>query len=389
MRIVHTSDWHAGRIWKGIHRLDELGQVLEHLGDFLEKEKIDLLLMSGDVFDTGAPNPEAEKLVFSFFKRTGQAGIPSVVIAGNHDSPTRLQAWGTLAELVDVHTVGVPRRAEQGGILDITTKSGERARVAAVPFAPVHRLVSAMELAGEETRVRQKYDDMMRAIIRHLSEHFSTETINLMTAHTHLQGAKFSKSDRSEREVHLGEQWATTAQALPSTAHYVALGHIHRPQRVMAAPSPTYYAGSPLQLDFGEEGEEKSFVVIEARPRNPARVERVAYEGGVRLETITVGLERLERDAEVLSRSGYLRVKVSLPAPDPDINSKVRQLLPNAVAVEVELPEVPDDIDETRPPRGAAPRELYRAYFQNRHGNEPEPDLLEAFDRLHEGADSA
>ena len=108
MRIVHTSDWHAGRVWKGLRRLDELGRVLEHLGDFLEREKIDLLLMSGDVFDSGAPNPEAEKLVFSFFKRTGQAGVPSVVIAGNHDSPKRLQAWGTLAELVNVHVVGVP-----------------------------------------------------------------------------------------------------------------------------------------------------------------------------------------------------------------------------------------------------------------------------------------
>jgi exonuclease SbcD len=360
--------------------------VLEHLGDFVEKGEIDLLLMSGDVFDSGAPNPEAEKLVFSFFKRTGQAGIPSVVIAGNHDSPTRLQAWGTLAELVDVYTVGVPRRAEQGGILDIPSKSGERALVAAVPFAPVHRLVSALELSEEETRVRQKYDEMMRAIVRHLSGHFSAETVNLLTAHTHLQGAAFSGS---EREVHLGEQWATTAQALPSSAHYVGLGHIHRPQRVIAAPSPTYYAGSPLQLDFGEQGEEKSFVVIEAHPRSPARIERVAYEGGVRLETITAGLERLERDAEELSRSGYLRVKVSLPAPDPDINSKVRRLLPNAVVVEVELPEVPDEIDKTRPPRGAPPRELYRAYFLNRHGDEPESELLEAFDRLHEGADSA
>ncbi len=389
MRIVHTSDWHAGRVWKGIRRLDELGQVLEHLGDFLEKEEIDLLLMSGDVFDSGAPNPEAEKLVFSFFKRTGQAGIPSVVIAGNHDSPTRLQAWGTLTELVGAHTVGVPRRAEQGGILDFTSKSGERARVAAVPFAPVHRLVSALELAGEETRVRQKYDEMMRAIVRHLSDHFAADTVNLLTAHTHLQGARFSKTDRSEREVHLGEQWATTAQAFPSTAHYVALGHIHRPQQVTAAPCPTYYAGSPLQLDFGEEGEEKSFVLVDAHPRNPARIERVAYEGGVRLETVTAGLDQLEREAGELSRSGYLRVKVFLPAPDPDINSKVRRLLPNAVAVEVELPEAPEEKDETRPARGAAPRELYRAYFVNRRGSEPEPDLLEAFDRLHEGSESA
>jgi exonuclease SbcD len=308
------------------------------------------------------------------------------VIAGNHDNPTRLQAWGLLAELVDVHTVGLPRCAERDGVVELTTKSGERARVAAIPFAPVHRLVSALELAGSQTRARNKYDASMRAIIRHLSDHFDADAVNLLTAHTHLRGANFSGT---ERQVHLGEQWATTAEAFPSTAHYVGLGHIHRPQRVAAALSPTYYAGSPMQLDFGEQGEEKTFVVVEARSRNPARVERVAYKGGARLESIAAGLDELERDAKKLSRSDYLRVKVFLPVPDPDINSKVRRLLPNAVVVEVELPPEPAGDPEPRPPRGAPPRELYRSYFTSRHGNEPELDLLEAFDRLHEGADSA
>ena len=92
MRIVHTSDWHAGRVWKTVDRLPELAAVLEDLGDFVERERIDLLLMSGDVFDTGAPSAEAERLVFGFFKRVGRTGTRTVVIAGNHDHPTRLRA---------------------------------------------------------------------------------------------------------------------------------------------------------------------------------------------------------------------------------------------------------------------------------------------------------
>jgi exonuclease SbcD len=92
MRLAHTSDWHAGRILKRVDRLPELAAVLEQMGDDLEREKVDVLLMSGDVFDSGAPVAEAERVVFSFFKRLGRAGIETVVIAGNHDSPARMQA---------------------------------------------------------------------------------------------------------------------------------------------------------------------------------------------------------------------------------------------------------------------------------------------------------
>src|SRR6185295_5096371 len=93
MKIAHTSDWHAGRAFKRIDRLPELGAVLEHMGDRLEREQVDVLLVSGDVFDSGAPVAEAERMVFGFFKRLGRAGIQTVVIAGNHDSPARVEAW--------------------------------------------------------------------------------------------------------------------------------------------------------------------------------------------------------------------------------------------------------------------------------------------------------
>jgi exonuclease SbcD len=114
MRIVHTADWHVGRVWKNLNRLDETAAVLDHLARFVLRERVDLLLMAGDVFESGSPTAEAERLVFSFFRRLGEAGVVSIVIAGNHDSPARLDAWGTLAELVGVRTVGKPRSAANG-----------------------------------------------------------------------------------------------------------------------------------------------------------------------------------------------------------------------------------------------------------------------------------
>jgi exonuclease SbcD len=383
MRIVHTSDWHAGRVWKNVNRLSELGDVFEHLGDFVEREKIDVLLLSGDVFDTGAPAAEAERLVFRFLKRIGSAGVQSIIIAGNHDSPARVDAWGTLAELVQVHVVGRPRPADKGGVIALSTPSGERAVVAAVPFAPPRLLISALELADDETRAKSSYAERFKEIIQRLCACFRADAVNLLTAHTHLHGAAFSGS---ERTVHLGEEWAATPQALPSTAHYVALGHIHKPQRIMAAPAPTEYAGSPLQLDFGEEGETKSFVVVEATPGKPARVERVPYTGARPLVSVRKTLAELETEAEPLARAGWLRVTVPLTQPDPEINGRVRRLLPNAVVVAVELPQRKDQGAVDRPPAGAAPEELYRAYFKGVHGEEPETRIVETFNALREDA---
>ena len=384
MRIVHTSDWHAGRIWKNVNRLPELDDVFEHLGDFIERERIDVLLMSGDVFDTGAPAAEAERLVFRFLKRVGNAGTQTVVIAGNHDSPARLDAWGTLAELVQVHVVGRPRPADKGGVIELTTHSGEQAVIAAVPFAPPRLLISALELADDETRAKSSYAERFKEIIQRLCTRFRPNAVNLLTAHTHLDGAAFSGS---ERTVHLGEEWAATPQALPSTAHYVALGHIHKPQRIMAAPAPALYAGSPLQLDFGEQGEAKSFVVVEAQPGKPARIERVPYSGAKPLLSVRKTLAELENEADQLAGAGWLRITVPLAQPDPEINGRVRRLLPNAVVVEVELPQRTEDLPVDRPPVGAPPDKLYQAYFKGTHGREPEKAIIETFNSLREQAE--
>src|SRR4029079_17433889 len=122
MLIAHTSDWHAGRVFKGIARLPEMQDVLENLADDLERETVDILLMSGDVFDSGAPSAEAERAVFRFFRRVGEAGSERVVSAGNRDSAARVEAWGGLTELVNVRAIGRPRSARDGGLVELRTR---------------------------------------------------------------------------------------------------------------------------------------------------------------------------------------------------------------------------------------------------------------------------
>lgn len=384
MRIVHTSDWHAGRIWKSRNRLEELRAVLDNLATFIERERIDLVLMSGDVFDSTSPPAEAERAVSEFFMRLGRAKVPSVVVAGNHDSPARLEAWGLLAEFVGVRTLGLPKRRTEGGLIELAAKSGERACIAAVPFAPVGRLVEALTLAHDETAARQLYADAMQRIFAHLSDGFRAEAVNLAVGHSHVAGAK---PTGSERVVTLGDDWAATPQSLPSTAQYVALGHIHLPQRVQAAGPHTEYAGSPMQLDFGEVGQVKTFAVVQVTPGKPPRVERMPYEGGLQLGDWSGTLPELETSVDGLAAFGYLRVRVSLDAPVPDLNRRVRQLLPNVVVVDAVLPEL--DLDRAAPlAASVAPADRFRAFHQRRHQREPEEATMRLFTELYAFAET-
>jgi len=380
MKIVHTSDWHIGRRWKGIQRLDELEAVLDHLAAFIEGQAVDLVLHTGDVFESRNPPAEAEQLVNRFLVRVGRSGAHMLVIAGNHDDPLRLDARSLLTELVNVQILGRPRPASRGGVRTIETRSGETAIVAALPFASPGAWVSALDLAGEEASARTKYARMFERAVQDLSGAFRRDAVNLLMAHTHIEGALFGES---ERRVHLGDDWAASPEALPSKASYIALGHIHKPQKI-DGPAPTYYAGSLLQMDFGEAGEEKTFVVVTASPGKRAKVEHIPYEGGLPLVDLRASLAELEETADRY-RTGWLRVTVPLTERDPDLNRKVRELLPNALVVRAELPEA-EEPPEIRLETGVPPVRHYAAYHLREHEHAAAVAVLDRFQDLYDDA---
>ena len=183
------------------------------------------------------------------------------------------------------------------------------------------------------------------------------------------------------------EVWIIDAARTPrgvGRAGKGALSEIH-PQRLLSASSPAHYAGSPLQMDFGEAGEEKSFVVVTASPGEPATVEHVPYEGGIPLVDLRATLAELEAAAEELRRSGWLRVTVPLTEKDPDVNRKVRELLPNALVVRAELPE-PEEQPGVRLETGMSPVGHYGAFHLREHQREADLAVLETFQDLYDEA---
>ncbi len=380
MKIVHTSDWHIGRRWKGIQRLNELEAVLDHLAAFIEREAIDLVLHTGDVFESRNPPAEAEQLVNRFLVRVGRSGAQMLVIAGNHDDPLRLDARSLLTEFVNVQILGRPRPASRGGTRTVATRCGEKAIVAALPFASPGAWVSALDTAGEEASARKIYARMFERAVQDLCGAFRKDAVNLLMAHTHIEGALFGES---ERRVHIGEDWAASPDALPSQASYIALGHIHKPQKIEGRV-PAYYAGSLLQMDFGEAGEEKTFVVVTASPGKPVNIEHVPYEGGLPLVDLRATLAELEETADRY-RMGWLRVTVPLTERDPDLNRKVRELLPNALVVRAELPEA-EELSDTRLETGVPPVAHYAAYHLRVHQRPADVAVLDTFQDLYDQA---
>jgi exonuclease SbcD len=224
---------------------------------------------------------------------------------------------------------------------------------------------------------------MFALAVQDLCGPFRKDAVNLLMAHTHVEGALFGES---ERRVHISEDWAAAPEALPSKASYVALGHIHKPQKI-DGKVPAYYAGSLLQMDFGEAGEEKFFNVVTASPGKrvtPADIELIPYEGGLPLIDLRASLAELEETAD-RHRKGWLRVTVPLTERDPDLNRKVREMLPNALVVRAELPET-EEPPNIRLESGVPPARHYAAYHLREHGHPAELAVLDTFEDLYEQA---
>jgi DNA repair protein SbcD/Mre11 len=333
--------------------------VLAEIAQITRAERVDLVLVAGDQFDTAAPTHEAERIVYRALLDLADTGAHVVVIAGNHDHPYRLAAVAPLLAGRGVSTGAVLARPDEGGVLTLRTREGETARVALVPFLSQRRLIRAAELmAFDADEHAGRYDAGVRRVIAQLTSAFAPDTVNVVCAHLFVAGGMLGGG---EREAHTVFDYAVSAAAFPVAAHYVALGHLHRAQRIPAA-CPVHYSGSPLQLDFGEAGDDKAVLLVEAHPGTPAEVRAVRLTAGRRLRTIRGTLEELEALAGAPG-DDYVRVVVRGEA-RAGLADAVRALFPDAVEVAVESPEAVGSDRARRPVRlGRAPNELFAEYL--------------------------
>jgi exonuclease SbcD len=312
--------------------------------------------------------------------RLHEKGIPVVAIPGNHDSVARLAALTPLLAHVGVTVAPKVRPPGAGGIVEVGARRGNgSALVACIPFVSPRRFSDATQLFGDLAAGYVTFDDGMGDLLGAFADGFQSDRVNLVLGHMFVSGAK---PGGGERQITIGADYAVSPAKLPGTAHYIALGHIHRPQAVRAAPAPTRYCGSLIQLDFGEREQMKSVVIVDAEPGRRARTNEIKLGAGRELRDVTGTLDELPALAGAAGEA-YLRVTVRTDGPVPGIADRVREMLPNALDVRLDYERaVPE-----RPAislRSLEPRDQFAAYFRDRQGAAPPAELIGAFDRVHD-----
>jgi exonuclease SbcD len=275
MKILHTSDWHLGRSLYGRKRYSEFAAFLDWLADCIRQQEIDVLLVAGDIFDTATPSNKAQQLYYRFLCTVaGSCCRHIVVIGGNHDSPSFLNAPRELLRTLNVHVVGAITDDFNDEIVVLQDSSNEpEAVVCAVPYLRDRDIRTAA--AGET--IAEKGEKLAEGIRSHyrevcaLAEQQRRKLGNiplLAMGHLFTSGSRTVEDD-GVRELYVGSLAHVGADGFPDCIDYLALGHLHVPQRV-GSSDHIRYCGSPIAMGFGEANQRKRVIQIEFTGTQPA-----------------------------------------------------------------------------------------------------------------------
>lgn len=377
MRILHTADWHIGKKLGRLDRLEEAQAVLDDVLAVADESDVDAVLVAGDLFDRAGPPHETMRLVFETLVRLAE-GRRVVVIPGNHDSPALFEILAPLVRHLGIEIVARPLEPTDGGVVTVPSRDGKQsARIACMPFIHETQVIDFMAAPEEGYK---SYAERIRNIARYYAdwmlEHPVADSVDILMGHFMVHGATPSGS---ERELHIGEAYMASADAIPSTIKYGALGHIHLPQEAPGSSVPARFAGSLMQLDFGEASQDKSVCIVDVEPgMKPAQVERVPIMSARTLLKVSDTLDALRARVDEFG-DAWLHVSVKTTGPEPGLAEEVRAFLPNALQVYADYERIEGD----RPRReGQSITDLYKEFWQSRRGAEASAELVAAFDGL-------
>lgn len=268
MKILHTSDWHIGSTFYGKKRYEEFSRFFAWLLTVINQEKIDVLLVCGDIFDTALPSNTAQQLYYSFLISLRQSSCKHVVITGgNHDSPSFLNAPKDLLKSLDIHVVGaaavLPENI-QDEVLEINVGS-ERIFILAVPYLRERDLQTVSITDSHEDRA-EKIPAGIKEHYRRLAELAQKQKISdeKIIAMGHLYVAGSHSEDEGERELYIGSLAQISSAVFPENLDYIALGHIHSAQKINGCEH-IRYCGSPLAMSFAEKNSAKKVLLIDTQ----------------------------------------------------------------------------------------------------------------------------
>ena len=382
MRILHTADWHIGQRLHERQRLDEHTQFLGWLLDTIQEHKVELLLVSGDIFDTSLPSAEATNLYYEFlFRLYNETETYTVIIAGNHDSPRHLEAPREFLKMGRIHVVGLATEPAEC-VINIPPKN-PRVAVAAVPYLSENQLKPVS--FESEIEKHERYRERLKTFCADCVSHMRADLPKILMGHLFVDGGK---ETNSERNIQIGGATAIRASDFPDDIDYVALGHLHRPQTIAGTVYPIRYSGSPIPMRFNETNYRKKVFLLALSDDGTLTLdEEIEIPVFKELCTVTGDETSVLFQAMTENWDGkYIQVKLKLDAIETGINDKIRQAFAerggDVLSVEIEMPEAKHDINISVEDM-KRPEEIFEQFYKAKHDSKP-PDkiLTQTFNEL-------
>ena len=288
MKILHTADWHLGKRLESFSRLEEQREVMNEICSIADSEAVDAVIVAGDLFDTFNPSTEAVDLFYKTLKKLARDGRRAVIcIAGNHDSPDRIEAPDPLARECGILFTGYPHTKLEpfeleSGLKVIRSEEGfaelqlpgcpDRLRLLLTPYASEYRLKTYLGNEDTETELRKVLQDRWTALAE---KYCDLSGINILLTHLFMIKNDDERPEEPEDEkpiLHVGGAQAVYTGNIPDGIQYTALGHLHRKWIVDTKPGTVAYSGSPLSYSFSEANQSKYVMIAEIHPGQEALV---------------------------------------------------------------------------------------------------------------------
>lgn len=334
MRMLHVSDWHVGKPLGRVSRRVDHEAVLDEIAGVTADFRPDVIVHTGDLFEKRRPDFDDVRFAMDALGRLG-GHAPVIVLAGNHDSPI---LFDLLTAIVDparrVRFISRARTAAEGGIVDLPAAGGaQRLRVAPLPYVHPNRMI---EPGSDSSRWAGQYRDHIAHVEAVLGDGLLdgfdvTRDVLIFAAHLHVAGANLAGS---ELRAAVKAEYETAVDHLPAVS-YAAFGHIHAPQMLADSNRVGRYAGSPMQLDFGELGDTKSVVAVEADPGRAAIQHVITLSAGRPLLRLSGTLDELAGRASTIGPS-LLAVTVHTDTHTPGIDETIADVFTGSTIVNFE-----------------------------------------------------
>ncbi len=330
MKILHTADWHIGKVLHKHSLLPEMEMFLDWLIEYMESEKIDVLLISGDIFDVANPSVRDRGVYYHFLSRLIGTNVQVIITGGNHDSVGLIDAPQEILKHIKIRVVGGAKRESRDELIEIYDKDGNvKFVVAAVPFLrdkDLRNLHSDIEFENRTEALKHGIIQHYKLLSELCNEYYS-DIPAIAMGHLYAKGAS---SSESERDIHIGNAAAVESNVFPERFGYVALGHIHRPQIIGGNPL-IRYSGSPIPLSFSEREDQKCVLVTELKDSQFAIPEIVLIPKKRQLKKVAGNFEEVRKNLEGYTPEFELVSFVEIEITEEDFSavllSNVEQLI--------------------------------------------------------------